>query len=319
MFRVAFETAGLHPENISHCLINIVDGVEATLWVNFATVLGTIAKKTVNAGESATIDSLADVRSASFPHVDLPVRGAVVYVFQDGWRRGLYFDFSMIQADPNRPIEDFDKLAGSLHAALIFRERIQMKPEVLGRMAQAGWFPFIRLPHRLSTGLYRDFELGWEHANVEAEIIRELSPIVPTFLDAWAKKPAFAPHMSLLRDAVRLFSKDEYAAASGLLLPKVEGVLRTLSLGSRRPHARHLRENLLARVRTEVTGFTAFLPEAFVRYLEDYYYAGFDLGAGDVPPSRHAFMHGVGPDPELAKPAYTLNLLLMLDQLFFYV
>jgi hypothetical protein len=72
-------------------------------------------------------------------------------------------------------------------------------------------------------------------------------------------------------------------------------------------------------VRAQVNGITAFLPEAFVQYLEEFYYAGFDLDANEVPPSRHAFMHGVGPDAELGKPAYCVKLFLAVDQLFFYV
>jgi hypothetical protein len=59
--------------------------------------------------------------------------------------------------------------------------------------------------------------------------------------------------------------------------------------------------------------------QRIARPLEDFYYAGFDLDANDIPPSRHSFMHGVGPDAEAAKPAFCMRLLLTLDQLFFYV
>jgi hypothetical protein len=186
-------------------------------------------------------------------------------------------------------------------------------------MFKAGWFPFIRLPDDLAVGLYRHFQEGWDHGPLETEIVKVVGSLVPGLLSGWSAKPSFELHMAALTNAVRHFEKGEYAAASALLLPKVEGILRTLSMGRGHPSARDLRTNLLARVRAQVSGVTAFLPEAFVRYLEDFYYAGFDLDTNDVPPSRNAFMHGVGPDAEAAKPAFPMKLVLMLDQLFFYV
>jgi hypothetical protein len=319
VFGSALLKVGVRPEIIRNCLINITDGKRATINLNFETILHTIAKGPVRAGELATLDKLADVRGASFRGIETPTRGAVAYIFEHGWRRGLYFDFSMVPDEPNRPLTDFASVIGSLHTALLFRERIQMEPEVLAAMFATGWFPFIRLPHDLALGLYRHVEEGWDHAPVEAEIVRVLSPSVSVLARAWSSKPAFAPHMGVITEAASHFEKGEYMATAAMLLPKVEGILRTLNMGRGRASARDLRANLLARVRAQVTGITAFLPEAFVQYLEDFYYAGFDLDANDVPPSRHAFTHGVGPDAELAKPSYAMKLILTLDQLSFYV
>jgi hypothetical protein len=124
--------------------------------------------------------------------------------------------------------------------------------------------------------------------------------------------------MTTLNEAVRHYENGEYMATSALLLPKVEGILRALNLDPTRTTARDLRENVARRVRASVTGVTAYLPEAFVRYLEVFHFASFDPNASVAPPSRHAFLHGVGPDAEMAKPSYPLRLLLTIDQLFFY-
>ena len=311
--------AGVKAEDIDNCLVNVVDGTQATISVNFPTVIASIAKTSVQQGDPVTSDSLADVRSVSFMGVEMPSRGALAYTFQHGWRRALYFDFSMSTEEPNRPLDNLPALLGSLHAGLIFRVLIELLQEILSRMFKAGWFPFIRLPNDLASGLYRHFQEGWDYAPAEADIVKVVSPLVPGLLAGWSNKASFVPHMDVLMNAVRLFEKAEYAATSALLLPKVEGILRTLNMGRGRASARDLRANLLARVRAQVSGVTAFLPEAFVQYLETFYYAGFDLDANDLPPSRHAFMHGVGPDAEAAKPAFSVKLLLMLDQLFFYV
>lgn len=192
-FGSAFQNVGIRPEHIDNCLINIVDGTSATIWVNFPTIVESIAKGTVKAGMPATLDNIADARSVSFPGIEMPTKGAVVYTFQHGWRRGLYFDYPAPVNGWNRPLKDFPALAGSLHAALIFRERIQMKPDVLDRMSLTGWFPFIRLPHDLAVRLYRHFEEGWDHAPVESEIVKVVGPSIPQLLEGWSKKPLSRP------------------------------------------------------------------------------------------------------------------------------
>ena len=313
--------ACIRPEDVNTALVNVVDGTTAKVWINFPTKLTVVPKRPIQGGDVVMLNDIADVRDLTLVGIELPTFGALAYTFQAGWRRGFYFDFSMNHppAEPNRPLENVAALLGSLHAALLLRERIQMAPGVLEKMFASGWFPFARLPHDLVVALYRDFQEGWDHRTTEEEIVRAVSPEVPAFLKSWTNKPAFAPHIDALSVAVEHFAKGEFLAASSIALPKVEGLLRTISTGRGRASARDLRRNLVARVRAVVGGATALLPEAFVEFLEDYYYAGFDLDTNHISPSRNSFMHGVGPDAEAAKPAYALRLLLTIDQLFFYV
>jgi hypothetical protein len=317
----ALEKEQVRVEDIESCLVSIVDGTSVTAWINFPTILWIVAKREVKVHQAVRIDDIADVRDLKLDGVELPTRGALAYTFQTQWRRAFYFDFSMNQppTEHNRPLANVAALLGSLHASLILRERIRMAPDVLERMFKAGWFPFVHIPHDHVVALYRQFQQGWDHTNVEQEIVRTVSPDVPRWLESWKAKAAFAPHIGALTTAVEHFGRGEYLAASNIVLPKVEGILRTLAIGRGKQGARALQRNLVARVRAQVSGATALLPEAFVEYLEDYYYAGFDLDANDVPPSRHAFMHGVGPDDLAAQPAFALRLFLTIDQLFFYV
>lgn len=316
--RIVLST-GIRIDDIKNCLVSITYGVNVTIWLNFSTTLNVIPKRALTQGQSVSLDDIADVRAASFPNIDLPTCGSIAYTFQHGWRRGFYFNFvPFLGEGPEEAHGDLPKLFGSLHAALLLRERIRMDDAVLEKMSRAGWFPFIRLPHDLAMHLYKHFEIGWDHSEVEGQIIRALSPSIEEWTNAWTKKPVFAPHMDALRTAARLYHQGEYMAASALLLPKVEGVLRHLHIGKGQATTRSLRSNLLERVRAEVEGYTAYLPEAFMRYLETYYYAAFNLESNMIPPSRHAFAHGVGPDTEAARPIFCMRIFLTLDQLFFY-
>jgi len=318
VFARSLQEAGVPLEAIGNCLINVVDGNTATLWVNQPVGLQVIPKRAIQAGEEVTLDDIADIRDLNLG-IELPTKGAIAYTFLHGFRRGLYFDFPIGNDDVNRPLTDLEAALGSCHAALVLRERIRMDPDVLKRMFATGWFPFARLPHDLVMELYRDLENNWDHADTEAKIVAAVSASAESWVESWSRKPPFSNHMAALKAGAAHFAKGEFMAASALLLPKVEGIMRSIHVGSGRPNAHDLRRNLLARVRADVSGHTALLPEAFVEYLESYFFAGFDLASQNVPPSRNAFMHGVGPDAETAKPAFPLRLLLMLDQLFFYL
>jgi hypothetical protein len=310
----------LRPEQIARAFVSVADGTEVTALINPPLQLSIVAKGEVKAGHAVYREQIVDTSEARIPGYEFPSRGAIAYLFQDGWRRGFYFDFSahVPDAPKDKPLGDVASLLGSLHTALMLRDRIRMDPTVLRRMAAEGWFPFTRLSTASVLTLYRHFENEWEPTEPEAKIVGEVGPQIARIVEEWASKPAFVPHMDVLRTGARLFGEGEVLAASCTVLPKVEGVLRHVYAGTQnRPNAPELRNDLVGRVRAAVEGYTALLPESFIQYLEVYYYAGFDLRAGVVPPSRHAFLHGVGPDEHLKDPSYCLRLFLTLDQVFF--
>jgi hypothetical protein len=312
----------LPPEKIHTALVSIRGGTRVTAIVNPTLRARVLTKVDVKAGDPMFRDQLADVVDMWIPGFDLPDCGALAFLFQIGWRRAFYFDFSAhapgTQIDA--PLGDVSALLGSLHGALLLRDRIRLESNVLNKMAAVGWFPFVRLSKKQSEDLYRHFEYDWDPAKPIATILGEIGPTIPAMVESWGSKPAFAPHLDVLKTGARLFSQQEYVGAASTVLPKLEGVLRHLYAGAvDKPNAPELRRHVVGRMRANVVGYTALLPEAFMSYLETYFYAGFNLNAGVAPPSRNAFMHGVGPDAMLQDPTYCLRLFLTLDQLFFCV
>lgn len=310
----------LPPEQIKSALISIKHRHVAML-INPRREALVVTTRSVEKDATPRLDDLADVVSLRFPEVDLPTEGSLIFIFQHQWRHGLYFDFRHVHDPHDAPpssLGDVSALLGSLWGALLHRDRIRMEESVLTKMAADGWFPFTRLSTQTVIDLYRHYELGWDPAEIVTRIEREISPQLSNIVENWSSKPAFAPHMSVLRDAARLFSQGEHRAAATMVLPKVEGVLRHIYAGTKaRPQASDLHRELIGRVRSSVMGYTALLPERFIAYLESYYYASFNLATGNIPPSRNAFAHGVGPDEKMLDPHYALRLFLMLDQVFF--
>jgi hypothetical protein len=307
-------------EQVRSAFIAIANRTDVTVLVNPDLQLSIVPKGDVKAGAPVFLDHVADISEARIPGYDFPNAGAIAYVFEHGWRRGLFFDFTanLPEFPSDKPLGNVAALLGSLHAALMLRDRIRMEPAVLKKMALAGWFPFSRLSTKHTLDLYRHFENDWEAAEPVAEILKEHGPRIADMVESWASKPVFQPHIDTLRNASRLYAQGEYSAAASMLLPKVEGVLRHVYTGTNdRPNAPELRAGLLGRVRASVEGYTALLPETFIQYLEDYYYAGFNFREGKLPASRNSFLHGVGPDEQLKDPTYALRLFFTLDQLFF--
>jgi len=311
----------LPPERIQTAFVSITEGTSVTAILNHPLELTVLTKAAAKAGDAVFYDHLADIAEARIPGYELPERGAIAYLFQHGWRRGFYFDFTAHASNQfDAPLGNVPALLGSLHAALLLRDRVRMDPSVLRKMAAAGWFPFTRLGKTQVVDLYRHFENDWDAAQPVGAILKEVGSRIGAIVDEWAVKPAFAPHMDVLRAGAGLFAQNEFIGAASTILPKVEGVLRQIYAGTeRRPNAPELRRHLVGRVRAAVEGYTALLPEAFIEFLETYYYAGFDLAAGQVPPSRNSFLHGVGPDEQLKDPSFCLRLFLTLDQVFFCV
>lgn len=310
----------LAPEQIKTALVSIKRGHVAML-INPPVEVHAVTTRGAQKGAPVFVDDLADVVSLRVPGHELPTEGALVFVFQQRWRHALYFDLAHLHDHHDQPIRslgDVGSLLGSLWGAVLHRDRIRMDESVLAKMATDGWFPFTRLSTDTVKALYRDYEIGWDPAAAVQRARAEIEPRLTTIVEGWAAKSAFEPHMGVLRDAARLYATGEHRAAATLVLPKVEGVLRHIYSGTKdRPGAHDLRRELVGRVRANVEGYTALLPERFIAYLETYYYKSFDLAKGDLPPSRHAYLHGVGPDDQMLDPTYALKLFLMLDQVFF--
>ncbi len=234
----------LQREHIQSAFVSIIDGTKATAIINAPTVLGAFAKGAVEKGERVTTDHLADIAAATIRGYDFPECGAIAYLFQSGWRRGFYFDFTAHDVNPpsDRPLGNVSALLGSLHSALMLRERVRMDSSVLRELAASGWFPFTRLPERLARALYLDAENKWELGETASAIVHELGPQVGAIVEAWASKPAFAPHMGSLREAAGHYAKAEYLAASNIVSLQSAGPTgrRTQPRARGRSHRRHL-------------------------------------------------------------------------------
>lgn len=302
---------------VHNFLINITDGVNAKVFVNFRTHRSALPKRPVKKGQVIYRDDIADIRAIDFPQFPMPTEGAIVYSFREGWRQALYFDYSMLPDDPNRPLRDLPTLFAQFHNWMVFRELFLIEQDALDKLYAEGWFPFIRLPMHIVVDISKAIQAGNSVAPAAQKAIDAITPETLDEMRAfWKSKPFFNDQAEFIDAAVRHYRNGDYVSATSVLFSRIEGILRQLYVGAA-PRTPQLRDKLVDHVRSSVEGTTRFVPEQFRDYLKTFLFAGFNAGAGDIRPSRNSIAHGVAPAAEFSQ-ALAVQYFLILDQIAFY-
>src|SRR5205823_205210 len=99
----------------------------------------------------------------------------LLIIFSYGWRKGLFFDYSVFHDSGYRRPYDLWKLLGTCLAYLINQDPFRLTEDDWAYATAAGWFPFTSLPLELRKKL-----LGWTRSRMDLDI---LQPDVKAFLD----------------------------------------------------------------------------------------------------------------------------------------
>ena len=136
---------------------------------------------------------------------------------------------------------------------------------------------------------------------------------------AWGSHPVLAQSIGVLGHAVDEFLEGDAMSCAGLLYPRIEGILRTFhrdSANSSKPTQPELAE--LAVSWKVANDSSLLMPARFKQYLDDVYFANFDLQSGIIPFSRNSVSHGVAKEHDYNMKAAVLGLLVV-HQLFYFL
>ena len=248
----------------------------------------------VRTGSDATKADLADVERLELG-VPIPIDAGFVFVFSVGWRKGLFYDFGPI-AGPDPPPRQFDigTVLGQAYCHVLFQERFSISDAEWDALLAAQWFPFIGLSHERIDALISHIRSSWDLDEELERIVSETKGHVRHMLDIWRSKISFRPHIRILERAVERFQCDDHISCTGLLIPRIEGILRThhTSLGTQAPPSTsNLTRSAVAS--KSQRDRSLLLPFRFARYLQDVYFADFKPSVKDINVSRHSVAHGV--------------------------
>lgn len=86
----------------------------------------------------------------------------------------------------------------------------------------------------------------------------------------------------------------------------------------KKPRIPELLEKLSGVVQEKVEDFSLFRHHQFIKYLDSWFFKGFNLSTGELDLSRHSTAHGVAPADAFTRERALLGFLI-LEQIFFYI
>jgi hypothetical protein len=310
----------IHPSQVDSLLAVVRRDGTATVYVNELVQRARVrASRPVQAGEPVTKNDIIDVDCLELG-VEIPDDAGFLFVFSVGWRKGLFYDFGPVGGpDPQLRQYDVAKVFGQAYCHVMFQERFSISDAEWNALFAAKWFPFAGLRNESIDALISHVRCGWAPDEKLDDFVAEVNGRATQMLDGWRTHSSFAPHIAILERAIERFRNDDFVSCTGLLFPRIEGILRThhTSLGTaNRPSPGNLTNSAVAsRIDNEKC---LLLPHRFAAYLRDIYFANFNPVAQDIDVSRHSVAHGVATASEFNRKSALLGLLVV-HQLFYFL
>ncbi|MDE0098644.1 MAG: hypothetical protein OXM87_03370 [Truepera sp.] len=317
------------PSQVDHMLVVCRRDGKADVFINnLELIFHARASRSIKAGEGVTKDDVADIERFELG-VPIPDDAGFLFLFSVGWRKGFVFDFGPIlpteipkesdcQPRQYQPRQyDITAVLTQVFSQVLFQERLSISDDEWNALFAAKWFPFVGLGNDKIDSLLNHIRSGWNPDEMLDEIAAMIKERIPKMLDSWRRKPSFSPHMEILERALERFQDDDFVSCTGLLFPRIEGMLRTYhsSLGQKKkPSPQNLSASAVAS-KIENEG-SLLLPRQFLKYLREVYFAYFDPNTEKIGVSRHSVGHGVAPVEEFNRKSSVISIL-MINQLFY--
>jgi hypothetical protein len=312
-------TAKVWPATVDHLLTIFRRDKTATVYVNELSMeVRARPKRALQVGENVYDDDLADISHLRFPGVSIPNDAGYLFLFSNGWRKGLASDFTPLH--PDRFAErtyDVEAQLGHCLAYLKFQHLFRISDAGWSALMGQHWFPFITLPSKTLEEMMNYIEEGWPIDDLLDRIENDIRASAERMRERWRGNPVFADHHVVVEQALDRFLDGDYISSNHILYPRIEGIMRTHHR-SVKPAEKATQGNLVSSVTVQAAAAPSMLlPDRFDQYLRSVYFANFDPANPSVL-SRHSVAHGVAPANLLDRKAAAIGLLI-LDQLAFYV
>ena len=282
------------PSTIDHMLAICWKGGRTTVYINELLIDGTVrAARPVEAGQGVTKDDIADIVRIDLG-VDIPDDAGFMFIFSIGWRKGLFFDYGPIGPNQGLRLYDIGSVLAQAYAHVMFQERFSINESEWEHFLEGRWFPFAGLSNDTIDGLISYARSSWDLDEKLDTIVAEVKDRASHMVDVWRNHALLSTHIEVLERAVERFLDDDPISCTGLLYPRIEGILRTnhTSLGvAEGPSPRNLSTSAVsANIRNDKC---LLLPYRFDKYLREVYFAGFNPHDPHIEVSRHSVGHGV--------------------------
>lgn len=308
------------PSEVDHLLAIIEKDGKTTVYVNEIPQLVSIRiNRPCQKGEAIARNDIVDFGKFCLTGIAIPEDAGILYLFSVGWRKGLFFDLSPI--GPTVAVREYDceTLFGRLHGYVMFQERFAIAEDVWCKLFAFKWFPFAGIKNDLIGELLSYIRSNWNPDDLTDRICDDIKTKLTGFLDTWDKSGVFSPHMEIIRRAAERFLADDFISCSGLLYPRIEGLLRSHLMNvqpSSKVTQATLSESPIESLRNNFQSL--LMPHKFQEYLASVYFASFNPNDTDIGISRNSVGHGVASPSEFSKKS-ALIAILVVQQLYYCI
>lgn len=216
------------PSQVDHFLAIIRRDGMATIYINELPQTARIrVGRAIKKGEKVFKNDIVDIDRLQLGEIDIPDDCGVAFLLSAGWRKGLFYDFGPLQPTPVPRAFDCEEVFGQLYSHVLFQERFSISEEEWDALFLSKWFPFSGLTNETNDALINHIRANWNPDELIDKIVEEVKGRTQSFIENWANHKVFQPHQNILRRAVEHFEDDDYLSCTGLLYPRIEGILRT--------------------------------------------------------------------------------------------
>jgi hypothetical protein len=315
------KAAGIQASRIDHLIAVIRKNKTATVYVNEVTFIGHVqSMKTLNPGDPIFSDDIADIIKVEPQGITIPTDAGLVVIISNGWRKGLFFDYSPIMPQATGPrTYNVEILLGQLYSYLAFQDRLKIDATQWIEFLRQQWFPFISLGSKRIRTMIDHVSNKWDLDSLLDEIEADVKGRTVGLLSLINQNELFDGHRDIFKSAIEHFKSGDYATSTALLYPRIEGLMRvhhTRINPTVKPGQKTLAESATADPKGIRHAQSLLLPERFRQFLNDVYFANFDP-AKVTNISRHTVAHGVAPDSLMSKKKPAILGVLILEQLVY--
>lgn len=305
---------------INNCIIQISPENRVFVDINCRVVISAVAKESIQKGETVVKSQIADIRKVKILNVLMRKECGKIFIFSNGWRRGVYFDLSPLLPKTQNVNENIETTLATCYALLMHPEIADIYPKIKDKLFERGWFPFIQIlgdPFSNLSALIKD---NINPNSLENEIVNSFDEKkILKMLDAWMTNPFYKEDEVILKRGIDMYLKGDYIGSAHILFLRIEGLLRSIYLkkSQGKPHSYELRQSLREELMNKNKSANLFLPHEFDEFLRVVYFQGFDLSKNQIGTSRNSIAHGVI-KPENFSKVSVFQAILVLDQIFYY-
>ena len=310
----------IKPSQVDHMLAIFFRDGKANVYVN-ELKLKTKARMTrsVKLGEKLTKDDFVELGPLELG-VTIPADAGFLFVFSIGWRKGLFYDFKpCVGPTPQPRVFDVATELGKWYCHVLFQEMFSVTDIEWDRLYKSQWFLFTGLSKNTIKTMITYIKFSKDPDEKLNDIVSEVKVHAPQMLHSWRSHFTLQPHIEILECAIERFQNDDPVNCTGLLFPRIEGILRThhdnLDI-QKKPTSKYLTELAVSSKIENVKSL--LLPHRFNKYLQEVYFANFKPDSKDIAVTRHSVGHGVASASNFNQKSAVIGILIV-HQLFYFL